>query len=167
MEEKTLREWVESMNEENNNRYNLYGVMEENDDPNFIPDYIPWYTKKEFLEKESNISNRIVVRFIPSFLVMGELDKPQQHHHLFIIKKAPFDYTNKTQKEIFEHLFKEARFQGRVIIQENKPNYIEVSNFNEDTSIRLVFRNDGTLFTVIGYDEPLNEDDYKEILEEY
>lgn len=74
------------------------------------------------------------------------------------------DYTNKTQKEIFEHLFKEAHFKGRVTIQENKPNCIKVSNFNEDTPIKLVFRNDGTLFTVIGYDEPLNEDDYEEIL---
>ena len=77
------------------------------------------------------------------------------------------DRVYKTQKEIFEHLFTEARFLGRVIIQENKPNYIEISNFNEDNSIRLVFRNDGTLFTVIGYDEPLNEEDYEEMLEEY
>ena len=156
MEEKTLKEWIESISEDKN-KNNLYGVMEENDDPNFIPDYIPWYTKKEFLEKESDNINKIVVRFIPSFLIMGELDKPQQRHHLFIIKKEPFDYINKTDKEIFEYLFKKARFQGRVIIQENQPNYVEVSNFNEDNFIRLVFKNDGTLFTVIGYKEMLKE----------
>ena len=156
MEEKTLKEWIESISEDKN-KNNLYGVMEENDDPNFIPDYIPWYTKKEFLEKESDNINKIVVRFIPSFLIMGELDKPQQRHHLFIIKKEPFDYINKTAKEIFEYLFKKARFQGRVIIQENQPNYVEVSNFNEDNFIRLVFKNDGTLFTVIGYKEMLKE----------
>ena len=86
MEEKTLKKWIESIREDKN-KNNLYGIMEENNDPNFIPDYIPWYTKKEFLEKESDNLNKIVVQFIPSFLIMGKLDKPQEQHHLFIIKK--------------------------------------------------------------------------------
>lgn len=76
-------------------------------------------------------------------------EKDGKNYCLFITeKKEPFDYTNKTEKEIFEHLLKKAEKRDDIHIQENKKNFIEILDNCEDYGITLVFNEHGELATI-------------------
>lgn len=68
------------------------------------------------------------------------------------MEEKTFDYSNKTEREIFEYLFKRAELRKQVVIQEKQSDCLEVSNWAEDSSIKLIFGLNGKLLTIFGFD---------------
>lgn len=139
MRRKTIREWMDFMGTDNENE--LYGIKMEDGLPCKLKNYKP---VREFFKTYSGYLDDIVVNVYPK-----NLKQDGKNYVLFITEKEePFDYTNKTEKEIFEYLLKKAEKRDDIHIQENKGSFIEILDNCEDYGVTFVFNEHGELATI-------------------
>lgn len=139
MRRKTIREWMDFMGTDNENE--LYGIKMEDGLPCKLKNYKP---VREFFKTYSGYLDDIVVNVYPK-----NLKQDGKNYVLFITEKEePFDYTNKTEKEIFEHLLKKAEKRNSIQVQENEENYIKIWDSSEYYGTALVFNEHGKLINI-------------------
>ena len=118
----------------------LYGVQRENGLSCKLINYQPM---KTFFSIYSSYLDDIVINVYPK-----NLEKDGKNYCLFIIEEKPFDYTNKTEKEIFEHLLEKAENRNNIQVQKNEENFIKIWDSSEYYGIALVFNEKGELAAV-------------------
>lgn len=139
MRRRTIREWMDFMGTDNKNE--LYGIKMEDGLPCKLKNYKP---VREFFKTYSGYLDDIVINVYPK-----NLKQDGKNYVLFITEKEePFDYTNKTEKEIFEHLLKKAEKRNSIQVQENEENYIKIWDSSEYYGTALVFNEHGKLINI-------------------
>lgn len=139
MRRRTIREWMDFIGTDNKNE--LYGIKMEDGLPCKLKNYKP---VREFFKTYSGYLDDIVINVYPK-----NLKQDGKNYVLFITEKEePFDYTNKTEKEIFEHLLKKAEKRNSIQVQENEENYIKIWDSSEYYGTALVFNEHGKLINI-------------------
>lgn len=139
MRRKTVREWINFIGIDDENQ--LYGVQMEDGLTCKPMNYQPM---KIFFSIYSGYLNDIVINIYPK-----NFEKDGKNYCLFITEKEePFDYMNKTEKEILEQIFKKAERRDDIHIQENRKDFIEILDSCEDNGIGLIFNEEGELSSV-------------------
>ena len=145
MKRKTVREWMYFMMEienGNDNKNELYGIKREDDLRCQLVNYKP---AKEFFETYSNYLDDIVLN-----VSSQKLKEDGKNYCLFIIEKEePFDYTDKTEKEILEHIFKKAEKRGAINLISIKKYSIEISDYTGN--VDLIFDEKENLLQIVKF----------------
>lgn len=137
MKRKTVREWMNFIGTDDENQ--LYGVQRKNDPPCKPMNYQPM---KIFFSIYSGYLDDIVINIYPP----KNFEKDGKNYCLFITEKEkPFDYTDKTEKEILEHIFKKAEKRDNIHIQENRKDFLEIMDNYESEGVGLIFNEKGNL----------------------
>lgn len=136
MKRKTVREWMEFLGTDNEN--NFYGIQMEGGLHCKLKNYKPM---KEFFETYSGYLDDIVVNAYPK-----NCHEDGKNYCLFLTEE-PIN-SNKSEREIFEYLFKKAERRDDIHIQENRKDFIEISDRCEDNGIGLIFDKKGNLISV-------------------
>lgn len=137
MKRKTVREWMNFIGTDDENQ--LYGVQRKNG-PSCKP--INYQPMKIFFSIYSGYLDDIVINVYPP----KNFKKDGKNYCLFLTEE-PFD-SNKTEKEIFEYLFKKAEKRDDIHIQENRKDFIEILDRCEDNGIGLIFDEKGNLISI-------------------
>lgn len=139
MKRRTIREWMDFMGTNNKNEF--YGVQMEGGLTCKLENYKPG---REFFKTYSGYLDDTVINMYPK-----NFEKDGKNYCLFITEKEePFDYTNKTEREILEHIFKKAERRDDIHIQENRKDFIEILDSCEDNGIGLIFNEKGELSSI-------------------
>lgn len=144
MKRRTIREWMNFMMETengNDDKNELYGIQREGDLRCQLVNYKP---AKEFFEIYSDYLGETVLN------VSSKKSKEDNKNYcLFIIEKEElFDYTDKTEREILEHIFKKAEKRDNIHIQENRKYFIKILDRCENSGIGLLFDEKGNFISV-------------------
>lgn len=139
MKRKTVKEWMEFLG--TNNENDFYGIQMEGGLTCKLENYKP---AKEFFKTYFGYLDDIVINAYPK-----NFEKDGKNYCIFITEKEePFDYTDKTEKEILEHIFKKAERRDDIHIQENRKDFIEILDRCEDNGISLIFDEKGNLVSI-------------------
>lgn len=138
MRRRTIREWMNFIGTDDENQ--LYGVQMEDGLTCKPMNYQPM---KIFFSIYSSYLDDTVINIYPK-----NFEKDGKNYCLFITKKEElFDYVNKTEREILEHIFKKAEKRGVIDIINVKKNSIEILDYTGD--VDFIFDEKGNLIQVI------------------
>lgn len=136
MKKNTVREWMNFIGTDDENQ--LYGVQRKNG-PSCKP--MNYQPMEIFFSIYSGYLDDIVINVYPY-----NFEKNGKNHCLFLTEE-PIN-SNKTEKEIFEYLFKKAERRDDIHIQENGKDFIEILDRCEDNGISLIFDKKGNLVSI-------------------
>lgn len=136
MKKNTVREWINFIGIDEETQ--LYGVQRKNGLRCKHENYMPM---NEFFKIYSDYLDDIVINVYPH-----NFEKNGKNHCLFLTEE-PIN-SNKTEREIFEYLFKKAERRDDIHIQENRKDFIEILDRCEDNGISLIFDEKGNLVSV-------------------
>lgn len=136
MKKNTVREWMNFIGTDDENQ--LYGVQRKNG-PSCKP--MNYQPMEIFFSIYSGYLDDIVINVYPY-----NFEKNGKNHCLFLTEE-PIN-SNKTEKEIFEYLFKKAERRDNIHIQEIGKDFIEILDRYEDNGIGLVFDEKGNLISI-------------------
>lgn len=136
MKKNTVREWMNFIGTDDENQ--LYGVQRKNG-PSCKP--MNYQPMEIFFSIYSGYLDDIVINVYPY-----NFEKNGKNHCLFLTEE-PIN-SNKTEKEIFEYLFKKAERRDNIHIQEIGKDFIEILDRCEDNGIGLVFDEKGNLISI-------------------
>lgn len=136
MKKNTVREWMEFIGTDDENQ--LYGVQRKNG-PSCKP--MNYQPMEIFFSIYSGYLDDIVINVYPY-----NFEKNGKNHCLFLTEE-PIN-SNKTEREIFEYLFKKAERRDDIHIQENGKDFIEILDRCEDNGISLIFDKKGNLVSI-------------------
>lgn len=138
MRRRTIREWMNFIGTDDENQ--LYGVQMEDGLTCKPMNYQPM---KIFFSIYSGYLDDTVINIYPK-----NFEKDGKNYCLFITKKEElFDYMNKTEREILEHIFKKAEKRGVIDIINVKKNSIKILDYTGD--VDFIFDEKGNLIQVI------------------
>lgn len=136
MKKNTVREWMNFIGTDDENQ--LYGVQRKNG-PSCKP--MNYQPMEIFFSIYSGYLDDIVINVYPY-----NFEKNGKNHCLFLTEE-PIN-SNKTEREIFEYLFKKAERRDDIHIQEIGKDFIEILDRCEDNGIGLVFDEKGNLISI-------------------
>lgn len=136
MKKNTVREWINFIGTDDENQ--LYGVRRKNG-PSCKP--MNYQPMEIFFSIYSGYLDDIVIDVYPK-----NFEKNKKNYCLFITEE-PIS-SNKTEKEILEHIFKKAERRDDIHIQENGKDFIEILDRCEDNGISLIFDEKGNLVSI-------------------
>lgn len=136
MKKNTVREWMNFIGTDDENQ--LYGVQRKNG-PSCKP--MNYQPMEIFFSIYSGYLDDIVINVYPY-----NFEKNGKNHCLFLTEE-PIN-SNKTEREIFEYLFKKAERRDDIHIQENGKDFIEILDRCEDNGISLIFDEKGNLVSI-------------------
>ena len=136
MKKNTVREWMNFIGTDDENQ--LYGVQRKNGSSCKPMNYQPM---EIFFSIYSGYLDDIVINVYPY-----NFEKNGKNHCLFLTEE-PIN-SNKTEREIFEYLFKKAERRDDIHIQENGKDFIEILDRCEDNGISLIFDEKGNLVSI-------------------
>ena len=136
MKKNTVREWMNFIGTDDENQ--LYGVQRKNG-PSCKP--MNYQPMEIFFSIYSGYLDDIVINVYPY-----NFEKNGKNHCLFLTEE-PIN-SNKTEREIFEYLFKKAERRDDIYIQENGKDFIEILDRCEDNGISLIFDKKGNLVSI-------------------
>lgn len=136
MKKNTVREWMNFIGTDDENQ--LYGVQRKNG-PSCKP--MNYQPMEIFFSIYSGYLDDIVINVYPY-----NFEKNGKNHCLFLTEE-PIN-SNKTEREIFEYLFKKAERRDDIHIQENGKDFIEILDRCEDNGISLIFDKKGNLVSI-------------------
>lgn len=129
MKRKTVREWMNFIGTDDENQ--LYGVQRKNG-PSCKP--MNYQPMEIFFSIYSGYLDDIVINVYPY-----NFEKNGKNHCLFLTEE-PIN-SNKTEREIFEYLFKKAERRGDIYIRETGKDFIEILDSwkDNDKGVNFVF----------------------------
>lgn len=136
MKKNTVREWMSFIGTDDENQ--LYGVQRKNG-PSCKP--MNYQPMKIFFSIYSDYLDDLVINVYPY-----NFEKNGKNHCLFLTEE-PIN-SNKSEREIFEYLFKKAERRDDIHIQEIGKDFIEILDRCEDNGIGLVFDEKGNLISI-------------------
>lgn len=138
MKKRTIREWMNFIGTDDENQ--LYGVQRKNG-PSCKP--MNYQPMKIFFSIYSGYLDDLVINVYPY-----NFKKNGKNHCLFLTEE-PIN-SNKSEKEIFEHLFKKAEKRGAIDIISVKKDSIEILDCTGD--VNFIFDEKGSLIQVMTED---------------
>lgn len=138
MKKNTVREWMNFIG--TNDEKQLYGVQRKNG-PSCKP--MNYQPMKTFFSIYSDYLDDLVINVYPY-----NFEKNGKNHCLFLTEE-PIN-SNKTEREIFEYLFKKAERRDDIHIQEIGKDFIEILDSWEDNGngISFVFNEKGNFIGI-------------------
>lgn len=137
MKKNTVREWMNFIGTDDENQ--LYGVQRKNG-PSCKP--MNYQPMKIFFSIYSGYLDDIVINVYPY-----NFEKNGKNYCLFLTEES-FD-SNKTEKEIFEYLFKKAEKRGAINLISIKKYSIEISDYTRN--VDLIFDEKENLLQIVKF----------------